>query len=94
MGAMALFWSEHVYSYASGNFFEAAQEVCERETPEIVKPDDYKGLLEPHEVPDRAGEIEASGSVGGDRDQSCLPVSVGRPIRPGHYGEVSAPSPR
>ena len=39
MGAMALFWNEHVYSYASGNFFEAAQEVCERKTPEIVKPD-------------------------------------------------------
>ena len=64
-GAMALFWNEHVYSDASGDFFEAAREVYEREAPEIVKPDDYKGLPQPDELPDRTGEIEASGLFGG-----------------------------
>src|SRR5215207_3482882 len=61
---MALFWNEHVHSDASGGFFEAAQEVYEREAPEIVKPDDHKGLPRPEEVPDRRGEIEASGLFG------------------------------
>jgi SAM-dependent methyltransferase len=60
-GAVALFWNEHVHSDASGDFFEAAQEVYEREAPEIVKPDDHKGLPQPDELPDRTGEIEASG---------------------------------
>jgi len=60
-GTIALFWNEHVFSHASGGFFEAAQEVYERETPEIVKPDDHKGLPQPHELPDRTAEIEASG---------------------------------
>jgi SAM-dependent methyltransferase len=63
-GAIALFWNEHVHSDASGNFFGAAQEVYEREAPEIV-PDDYKGLPQPHELPDRTAEIEASGLFGG-----------------------------
>ncbi len=184
-GAIALFWNEHVYSDASGDFFEAAQEVYEREAPEIVKPDDHKGLPRPDELPDRTGEIEASGlfggvvrrgyrwdesydaegyvrvlstysghialdpvsrerlfrgisdlieeeygggiikgylstlclahrrkkttgslhgperyaeqrscSAGGGRDQFCSPVSVGRPMHPGHYGEVSDQRPR
>lgn len=62
---IALFWNEHVFSDASGGFFETAQEVYERETPEIVKPDDHKGLPQPHELPDRAAEIEASGLFGG-----------------------------
>jgi hypothetical protein len=62
---LALFWNEHVQSDASGDFFEAAQEVYEREAPEIVKPDDHKGLPRPDELPDRSGEIEASGLFGG-----------------------------
>jgi SAM-dependent methyltransferase len=64
-GTIALFWNEHVHSEASGGFFEAAQEVYERETPEIVKPDDHKGLPQPHELPDRTTEIEASGLFDG-----------------------------
>jgi SAM-dependent methyltransferase len=63
-GALALFWNEHVHSDASGGFFEAAQKVYEREAPEIVEPD-YKGLIRPEELPDRAVEIEASGLFGG-----------------------------
>ena len=64
-GALALFWNEHVYSEASGGFFEAAQKVYEREAPEIVKPDDHKGLPRPEDLPDRTAEIEASGLFGG-----------------------------
>ena len=64
-GALALFWNEHVFSDASGGFFEAAQEVYERETPEIVKPNDHKGLPQPHELPDRTAEIEDSGLFDG-----------------------------
>jgi SAM-dependent methyltransferase len=64
-GSMALFWNEHVHSDASGDFFEAAQKVYEREAPEIVKPDDHKGLPQPEELPDRTQEIEASGLFGG-----------------------------
>jgi SAM-dependent methyltransferase len=63
-GAMALFWNEHVHSDASGGFFEATQAVYERQAPEIVKPDDYKGLPQPDELPDRTSEIEASGLFG------------------------------
>jgi hypothetical protein len=58
---MALFWNEHVQSDASEGFFEAAQEVYEREAPEIVKPDDHNGLPRPDEILDRTGDIEASG---------------------------------
>ncbi len=64
-GAIALFWNVHVHSHASGGFFEAAQEVYEREAPEIVGPEDYKGLPQPDEVPDRTGEIEGTGLFGG-----------------------------
>jgi SAM-dependent methyltransferase len=64
-GAIALFWNEHVHSDASRGFFEAAQEVYEREAPEIVGPKDYKGLPRTDEVPDRTGEIEGSGLFGG-----------------------------
>ena len=56
-GAIALFWNEHVQSDAGKGFFEAAQEVYEREAPEIAL-DDYKGPPQPHEVTDRTGEIE------------------------------------
>ncbi len=64
-GALALFWNEHVRRDASEGFFEAAQRVYEREAPEIVKPDDYKGRPQPHELPDRTAEIEASGLFDG-----------------------------
>ena len=63
-GAIALFWNEHVHSDASGGFFEAAQEIYERETPEIVKPEDSRGLPRPDEIPDRTGEIESTGLFG------------------------------
>ena len=62
---MALFWNEHVYSDASGDFFEPAQAVYEREAPEIVKPGDYRGLPRPDELSDRTDEIEASGVFAG-----------------------------
>ena len=64
-GAIALFWDVHVHSDASGEFFEAAQEIYEREAPEIVGPEDAKGLPRPDEVPDRTGEIEGSGLFDG-----------------------------
>jgi SAM-dependent methyltransferase len=64
-GSIALFWNEHVHSDASGGFFEAAQKVYEREAPEIVKPDDHKGLPRPEVLPDRTAEIEASGLFAG-----------------------------
>jgi SAM-dependent methyltransferase len=63
-GAIALFWNEHVHSDASAGFFEAAQEVYEREAPEIVKPDDHKRMPRPDDLPDRAAELEASGVFG------------------------------
>lgn len=43
-GALALFWNRHVQSDRSRGFFEAAQEIYKREAPEIVNPEDYKGL--------------------------------------------------
>lgn len=64
-GAIALFWNEHVHSDASGGFFEAAQKVYERETPEIVGPEDHEGPPRPEEVHDRTGEIEGTGLFGG-----------------------------
>jgi SAM-dependent methyltransferase len=64
-GVIALFWNEHVHSAASGDFFEAAQEVYEREAPEIIKPDDHKGLPRPEDLPDRTEGIEASGLFAG-----------------------------
>src|SRR5215213_11784525 len=63
-GSLALFWNVHVHSDASEGFFEAAQRIYEREAPEIVGPEDHKGLPRPHEVPDRTEEIEASGIFG------------------------------
>ncbi|MDQ4127240.1 MAG: class I SAM-dependent methyltransferase [Actinomycetota bacterium] len=60
-GGIALFWNEHVHSDASGGFFEDAQRIYEREAPEIVKPEDHRGVPGPEEVPDRTGEIEGSG---------------------------------
>jgi SAM-dependent methyltransferase len=57
-GSLALFWNVHVHSDASEGFFEAAQRIYEREAPEIVGPEDYKGLPRPHQVPDRTEEIQ------------------------------------
>lgn len=63
-GSLALFWNVHVHSDASEGFFEAAQRIYEREAPEIVGPEDYKGLPRPDEVPDRTGEIQSTGLFG------------------------------
>ena len=63
-GSIALFWNEHVHSDASGDFFEAAQKVYEREAQEIWD-GDWSGPPRPDEVPDRTGEIEGSGVFGG-----------------------------
>jgi|SRR5829696_884459 len=59
--SLALFWNVHVHTDADGGFFEQAQRVYEREAPEIVGPEDYKGLPGPDEVLDRTPEIEGSG---------------------------------
>jgi SAM-dependent methyltransferase len=63
-GSLALFWNVHVHSDASEGFFEAAQIIYEREAPEIVGPEDYRGLPRPHEVPDRTEEIQNTGFFG------------------------------
>jgi SAM-dependent methyltransferase len=63
-GSISLFWNVHVHSDASEGFFEAAQKVYEREAPEIVGPDDYKGLPRPDAIPDRTGEIQDTGLFG------------------------------
>jgi SAM-dependent methyltransferase len=63
-GSLALFWNVHVHSDAREGFFEAAQRIYEREAPEIVGPEDYKGLSRPHEVPDRTEEIQNTGFFG------------------------------
>lgn len=62
-GAIALFWNEHVHSDASKGFFEAAQEIYEREASEIAV-DNYKGPPHPGEVTDRTSEIESTGLFG------------------------------
>lgn len=62
-GAIALFWNEHVHSDAGGSFFESTQRVYAREAPEIFD-DTYGGPPRPEDLPDRAGEIERSGSFG------------------------------
>ena len=58
---MALFWNRHVQNDKSEGFFEAAQEIYERETPGIVKPEDYKGLPRPDEV---SGRVVGVGKTG------------------------------
>jgi SAM-dependent methyltransferase len=63
-GSLALFWNVHVHSDASEGFFEAAQRIYEREAPEIVGPEDYKGLPRSDEVPDRTDEIQNTGFFG------------------------------
>jgi SAM-dependent methyltransferase len=63
-GSLALFWNVHVHSDASEGFFVAAQRIYEHEAPEIVGPEDYKGLPRPHQVPDRTEEIQNTGLFG------------------------------
>jgi SAM-dependent methyltransferase len=63
-GSLALFWNVHVHSDASEGFFEAAQRIYEREAPEIVGPEDYKGLPRPHEVADWTEEIQNTNLFG------------------------------
>jgi len=63
-GSLALFWNVHVHSDPSEEFFEAAQRIYEHEAPEIVRPEDYKGLPRPHEVPDRTEEIQNTSLFG------------------------------
>ena len=95
-GTIALFWNEHVFSEASGGFFGAAQEAYERETPEIVGPDDHKGLPRPHELPDRTAEIEASGLFGGVVRRDYLGRALrrgGLPARPEHLLRPHRPRP-
>ncbi len=60
-GALALFWNVHVHTDASQDSFEEVQKIYDREAPEIVGPEDYKGPPQPNEVPDRTPEIESSG---------------------------------
>ena len=60
-GSLALFWKVHVHTNADRGFFEEAQRIYKREASEIVRPDDYKGLARPDEVPSRTPEIEGSG---------------------------------
>jgi hypothetical protein len=50
-----------VHTDADRGFFEEAQRIYERETPEIVRPDDSRGLPRPDAVPSRTPEIENSG---------------------------------
>jgi hypothetical protein len=65
-GALALlFLNVHVRSDASGGFFEAAQGIYEREPLGVVGPENYKGLPQSDEVPDRTREIEGTGLFGG-----------------------------
>jgi SAM-dependent methyltransferase len=63
-GSLALLWNVHVHSDSSEEFFEAAQRIYEREAPEIVGPEDYKGLPRPHEIPDRTEEIQNTNLFG------------------------------
>jgi len=57
-GAVAIFGSQHVRVPEDLDFFDAVQEVYERETPEIVT---GEVLLHPDDVPDGARSIEATG---------------------------------
>jgi SAM-dependent methyltransferase len=60
-GSLALFWNVHVHTDADRSFFEQVQRIYEREAPEIVGPEDYKGVPRSAEVPSRTPEIEKSG---------------------------------
>jgi SAM-dependent methyltransferase len=60
-GSLALFWNEHVHTDADRGFYVEAQRIYEREAPEIVGPEGYKGPPWPDEVPSRTPESEGSG---------------------------------
>jgi SAM-dependent methyltransferase len=67
-GMVALFWNLHVQGDACGGFFEAVQEVYERETPDLI-PKDFRPLPRPDEVPEEVpepvkAEIEQTGLFG------------------------------
>jgi SAM-dependent methyltransferase len=63
-GTMAIFENLHVQGDACGGFFEAVQEIYERETPELI-PKDYRPLQRPHEVSEPyKGEIDQTGIFG------------------------------
>ena len=57
-GALAIVNSQHVRIAEDLGFFDAVQQVYERETPEIVTGDK---LLNPDEMPDGAQPVEATG---------------------------------
>lgn len=59
--SLALFWNVHVHTDADGGFFEEAQRIYERETPEIVRYEGSRGPPSPDDVPSRTPEIENSG---------------------------------
>jgi len=62
-GAIALFWHVHVQSEASQGFFEAVQQIYQREVPEQIEK--YGPLLWPHEVAEPIkAEIEQTGLFG------------------------------
>lgn len=63
-GAIALFWNRHVRSEGSAGFFEAVQEIYEREAPEIANPKDEENLPLPEEVSGRAEGLADSGLFG------------------------------
>ena len=60
-GSLALFWNVHAHTEADRGFFAQVQRIYDRETPEIVGPEDYKGPPRPEDVPSRTPEIENSG---------------------------------
>jgi SAM-dependent methyltransferase len=63
-GAIALFWNLHVRGETSQAFFDAVQEVYQREAPELIPPD-YRPLPHPEDVPATVtAEIEHSGLFG------------------------------
>jgi SAM-dependent methyltransferase len=57
-GSLAIFGSEHVKVDEDNGFFDALQEVYERETPEIA---DGKKNPHPDDIPDNSQQIAASG---------------------------------
>ena len=50
-----------MHTDADRGFFDEVQRIYEREAYAIVRPEDYKGLPNPEEVPSRTPEIESSG---------------------------------
>lgn len=62
-GAIALFWNHHVWSAASGHFFDETQEFYLRAGEAKAK--EYQGLPQPDDLPTTVkAEIEATGLFG------------------------------